>query len=146
MILSLFPLLVTAQLSLDETIKIIQGKYDGLEHVLQPTEPIAVSNDNDSNIRRIEENDGEVTHFQALTAALSVTVGLGNIVGVAIALSIGGTGAIFWMIVIGFLGMASKFVECTLGVKYREIDANGVVYGGPMYYLKKGLQERGLQK
>lgn len=82
---------------------------------------------------------GEVSHFQALTAALSGTVGLGNIAGVAVAIAAGGPGATFWMIVAGFLGMSSKFVECTLGVKYREIDENGVVYGGPMYYLSKGF-------
>ncbi|MGY8717647.1 MAG: alanine/glycine:cation symporter family protein, partial [Verrucomicrobiia bacterium] len=80
---------------------------------------------------------GEVSHFQALTAALSGTVGLGNIAGVAVAVSVGGAGATFWMIVAGLLGMSSKFVECTLGVKYRKIDENGRVYGGPMYYLSQ---------
>lgn len=85
---------------------------------------------------------GEVSHFQALTTALSATVGLGNIAGVAIAISLGGPGATFWMIIAGFLGMSSKFVECTLGVKYREIDKDGVVSGGPMYYLSKGLKLR----
>ena len=94
----------------------------------------------------VEDHDGEVSHFQALTAALSATVGLGNIAGVAIAISIGGAGATFWMIVAGFLGMASKFVECTLGVKYRDIAEDGTVYGGPMYYLTKGLKEKGLGK
>jgi AGCS family alanine or glycine:cation symporter len=89
---------------------------------------------------------GEITHFQALTAALSATVGLGNIAGVATAISLGGPGATFWMIVMGFFGMTSKFVECTLGVRYREIDKNGKVYGGPMQYLKKGLAERGLKE
>ncbi len=69
---------------------------------------------------------------------------LGNIAGVAIAVSIGGAGATFWMIVAGLLGMASKFVECTLGVKYRDIDEDGIVYGGPMYYLTKGLKSKGL--
>lgn len=82
---------------------------------------------------------GEVSHFQALTAALSGTVGLGNIAGVAAAISLGGPGATFWMILAGLLGMSSKFVECTLGVKYRTIDENGVVHGGPMYYLSQGL-------
>ena len=85
---------------------------------------------------------GEVSHFQALTTALSGTVGLGNIAGVAIAISLGGPGATFWMIVAGLLGMSSKFVECTLGVKYRVIDSNGVVSGGPMYYLRDGLAKR----
>ncbi|MEO0897415.1 MAG: alanine/glycine:cation symporter family protein [Bacteroidota bacterium] len=87
---------------------------------------------------------GEVSHFQALTAALSGTVGLGNIAGVAIAISIGGAGATFWMIIAGLLGMSSKFAECTLGVKYRQIDADGEVSGGPMYYLSQGLKEKGL--
>jgi AGCS family alanine or glycine:cation symporter len=82
---------------------------------------------------------GEVSHFQALTAALSGTVGLGNIAGVAVAVALGGPGATFWMIIAGLLGMSSKFVECTLGVKYREVDADGTVYGGPMYYLSKGF-------
>ena len=86
---------------------------------------------------------GEVSHFQALTAALSGTVGLGNIAGVAIAISLGGPGATFWMILAGLLGMASKFTECTLGVKYRDIGPDGTVYGGPMYYLTKGLKEKG---
>ena len=92
---------------------------------------------------RDESADGEVSHFQALTAALSATVGLGNIAGVAVALSIGGPGATFWMIVAGLLGMASKFAECTLGVKYRDVGEDGTVYGGPMYYLTKGLKEKG---
>ncbi|RMF11791.1 MAG: alanine:cation symporter family protein, partial [Alphaproteobacteria bacterium] len=86
---------------------------------------------------------GEVTHFQALTAALSGTVGLGNIAGVAIAISIGGPGATFWMIMAGLFGMSTKFTECTLGVKYRRIDEEGVVSGGPMYYLWLGLKKRG---
>ncbi|EMR04203.1 alanine:cation symporter family protein [Cesiribacter andamanensis] len=89
------------------------------------------------------EDPGQTTHFQALSAALSGTVGLGNIAGVAIAISIGGPGATLWMILAGFLGMSSKFTECTLAVKYREIDADGTVNGGPMYYLKKGFAERG---
>jgi len=85
---------------------------------------------------------GEVTHFQALATALSGTVGLGNIAGVAVAVSLGGPGATFWMILAGFLGMSSKFVECTLGVKYRNEYTDGTVSGGPMYYLSKGLAER----
>ena len=93
---------------------------------------------------RDESADGEVSHFQALTAALSATVGLGNIAGVAVALSIGGPGATFWMIVAGLLGMASKFAECTLGVKYRDVGEDGTVYGGPMYYLTKGLKSKGM--
>ncbi|GHH96013.1 alanine/glycine:cation symporter family protein [Streptomyces capillispiralis] len=85
---------------------------------------------------------GEVNHFQALTAAVSGTVGLGNIAGVAVAVSIGGPGATFWMILCGLLGMATKFVEVTLGVKYREEHPDGTVSGGPMHYLPKGLAER----
>ncbi len=99
-------------------IQIVSGKYD---------------NPNDK---------GEVSHFQALTTALSGTVGLGNIAGVAIAIVIGGPGATFWMIIAGLLGMSSKFVECTLGVKYRKIDVLGQVSGGPMYYLYMGLKKR----
>lgn len=89
------------------------------------------------------DDKGEVSHFQALATALSATVGLGNIAGVAVAITLGGPGATFWMILAGILGMSSKFVECTLGVKYRHIDENGKVYGGPMYYLSKALELRG---
>jgi AGCS family alanine or glycine:cation symporter len=88
------------------------------------------------------EAAGEVTHFQALATALSGTVGLGNIAGVAVAVSLGGPGATFWMILAGFLGMSSKFTECTLGVKYRDKLPDGTVSGGPMYYLTKGLAEK----
>ena len=89
------------------------------------------------------EDAGEVSHFQALVTALSGTVGLGNIAGVAVAVSIGGPGATFWMVLAGLTGMASKFTECTLGVKYRNEYADGTVSGGPMYYLSKGLAEKG---
>ena len=89
------------------------------------------------------KEEGEVTHFQALVTALSATVGLGNIAGVAIAISMGGPGATFWMILAGLIGMASKFVECTLGVKYRILKEDGEVSGGPMYYLSRGLAKRG---
>ena len=90
------------------------------------------------------KEDGEVSHFQALATALSATVGLGNIAGVAVAITLGGPGATFWMILAGLLGMASKFTECTLGVKYRVIDSNGNVSGGPMYYLKNALEKRNM--
>ncbi len=90
------------------------------------------------------DDAGEVSHFQALATALSGTVGLGNIAGVAVAVGIGGPGATFWMILAGLLGMASKFTECTLGVKYRNEYADGTVSGGPMYYMTKGFKERGL--
>jgi AGCS family alanine or glycine:cation symporter len=89
---------------------------------------------------------GEVSHFQALTTALSATVGLGNIAGVAIAITLGGPGATFWMIVAGFLGMASKFTECTLGQQFRKVRPDGRIMGGAMYYLSEGLAERGLPK
>ncbi|MBI1315144.1 amino acid carrier protein [bacterium] len=91
-----------------------------------------------------KHDHGEVSHFQALTAALSATVGLGNIAGVAIAIATGGPGATFWMIVAGLLGMSSKFVECSLGQKYREVRPDGHIMGGAMFYLSKGLEELGL--
>ena len=129
------------------SINIVRGKYDDLDHHASlPSAEDSSSVSNAVKSEAVEGPEGEVTHFQALTAALSATVGLGNIAGVAIAVSIGGAGATFWMIVAGFLGMASKFVECTLGVKYRDIDENGTVYGGPMYYLTKGLKSKGLEK
>ena len=92
------------------------------------------------------KDPGEVSHFQALTTALSGTVGLGNIAGVAIAVSIGGPGATFWMMIAGFFGMSTKFLECSLGVKYRQITETGKVLGGPMYYLRDGLAGLGHQK
>ena len=96
-----------------------------------------------SGKRKKEKSDtaGEVTHFQALTTALSATVGLGNIAGVAIAIGTGGPGATFWMIVVGFLGMSSKFTECLLGQKYRKIRKDGKIMGGAMHYLSDGLKE-----
>ncbi|PCI34664.1 MAG: D-alanine glycine permease [Flavobacteriaceae bacterium] len=129
------------------SVNIVRGKYDAIDHVTSDVMAGDSTPGGDAiETARIEGHEGEVSHFQALTAALSATVGLGNIAGVAIAISIGGAGATFWMIVAGFLGMASKFVECTLGVKYRDIDSEGTVYGGPMYYLTKGLKEKGLEK
>ncbi|WGD35119.1 alanine/glycine:cation symporter family protein [Olleya sp. YS] len=127
------------------SVNIVRGKYDDIDHheSLVGAGDSTPGGDNIETIA-IENHEGEVSHFQALTAALSATVGLGNIAGVAIAVSIGGAGATFWMIIAGFLGMASKFVECTLGVKYRDIAADGTVYGGPMYYLTKGLKSKGL--
>jgi AGCS family alanine or glycine:cation symporter len=121
----------------------VSGKYDAIdeEHKVK-----ANLNINEGDIARTikdEGHHGEVSHFQALATAVSGTVGLGNIAGVAIAVAIGGPGATFWMIVCGLLGMSTKFVECTLGVKYRDIGPDGTVYGGPMYYLKKGLAEKG---
>lgn len=93
-----------------------------------------------------EGEAGEISHFQALSAALSATVGLGNIAGVAVAIGIGGPGAVFWMILAGLLGMSSKFAECTLGQKYRRIDEQGHVSGGAMVYLRSGLEELGRGK
>ena len=107
------------------SIRVVSGIYDEVEK------------DESSS------KDGEVSHFQALTTAVSGTVGNGNIAGVALAIALGGPGATFWMIVCGLMGMSLKFVECTLGVHYRDVDENGVVYGGPMYYLTKGLKEKG---
>ena len=106
-------------------INVVRGKYDEIEK-------------DDSGSK-----DGEVSHFQALATAVSGTVGNGNIAGVALAIALGGPGATFWMIICGLIGMSSKFVECTLGVKYRDVGEDGTVYGGPMYYLTKGLKERG---
>ena len=107
------------------SINVVRGKYDEIE-----------KSDSDSK-------DGEVSHFQALATAVSGTVGNGNIAGVALAIALGGPGATFWMIVCGLLGMSTKFVECTLGVYYRDVDDDGVVYGGPMYYISKGLKSKG---
>jgi AGCS family alanine or glycine:cation symporter len=93
----------------------------------------------------LASDPGSVTHFQALTAAVSGTVGLGNIAGVAIGIQSGGPGVAFWLFLSGFLGMSTKFAECTLGVKYRIFDTEGNVHGGPMYYLRRGLHERGMK-
>lgn len=106
-------------------INTVRGKYDAVE---------------DSS------DDGEVSHFQALATAVSGTVGNGNIAGVALAIAVGGPGATFWMVVCGLIGMSTKFVECTLGVKYRDVGEDGTVYGGPMYYLTRGLEEKGFAK
>jgi AGCS family alanine or glycine:cation symporter len=96
-------------------IQVVLGKYD--EH----------------------DEEGDISHFQALTTALSATVGLGNIAGVAIAISVGGPGATFWMVVVGLVGMATKFAECTLGTMYRKVDADGTIRGGAMHYIERGL-------
>jgi alanine or glycine:cation symporter, AGCS family len=128
-------------------INIIRGKYKNVEH-LQPADEdkagVRVEEGDITRTIRDESMEGEVSHFQALSAALSATVGLGNIAGVAIAIVVGGPGATLWMIIAGLLGMSSKFVECTLGVKYRDVGPDGTVYGGPMYYLKKGFAEKGM--
>ena len=128
-------------------IRVVQGKYDAIETSgATETHPEATLNTVDGDIHgtiKDESHHGEVTHFQALATAVSGTVGLGNIAGVTIAIALGGPGATFWMIVSGLLGMTLKFVECTLGVQYRDINKDGVVFGGPMYYLSKGLKEKG---
>ena len=103
------------------SINIIKGKYD--------------------NPRDI----GQISHFQALTSALSATIGLGNIAGVAAAVSLGGPGAVFWMIFIAFFSMSAKFVSATLGQLYRKINDDGSISGGPMYYLSIGLKEKGFE-
>lgn len=107
-----------------QALRLVRGDYDNPKH----------------------NEHGEVSHFQALATALSGTVGLGNIGGVAVAISLGGPGAVFWLIVAGFLGMTTKFTECALGVKYREEHPDGSVSGGPMYYLKHGLHDIGMHK
>lgn len=129
------------------SINIVRGKYEKIDQkgapVIHPEESVFAVDGDISRTIRDEHHHGEVSHFQALATAVSGTVGLGNIAGVTIAVSLGGPGATFWMIVSGLLGMTLKFVECTLGVKYRDINKDGVVFGGPMYYLSKGLKEKG---
>ena len=110
------------------SINVVRGKYDDLDK------------------SESGSKEGEVSHFQALATAVSGTVGNGNIAGVALAIALGGPGATFWMIVCGLLGMSTKFVECTLGVYFRDVDKDGVVYGGPMYYISKGLESKGFKK
>ena len=124
-------------------IRVVRGKYDHLDERHPPLKPEQANVSDEGDIPdtiKDESSHGEVSHFQALATAVSGTVGLGNIAGVAVAIALGGPGATFWMIICGLIGMSTKFVECTLGVKYRDVDANGTVYGGPMYYLSKGLK------
>lgn len=102
-------------------IEVVQGKYDD------------------------PHDEGEVSHFQALATAVSGTVGLGNIAGVAVAIQLGGPGAMFWLTMAGFFGMVTKFVECSLAVKYRRVLEDGTVLGGPMYYLTRGLSPKGMR-
>ena len=106
---------------LGHAIAVVQGKFDD------------------------DHDEGEVSHFQALATAVSGTVGLGNIAGVAIAIQLGGPGAMFWLTIAGLCGMVSKFVECTLSVKYRRRQPDGTILGGPMYYLNQGLAARGMR-
>lgn len=127
-------------------INTVRGRYvdiekHGVDKLYNNDEALAIEDIPDTI--RDESAHGEVSHFQALATAVSGTVGLGNIAGVAVAIGLGGPGATFWMIICGLLGMSTKFVECTLGVTYRDVGKDGTVYGGPMYYLSKGMKERG---
>jgi AGCS family alanine or glycine:cation symporter len=125
-------------------IKVVRGKFEDIEKYGLEKVELHMTEDGDiPDTIRDESEEGEVSHFQALATAVSGTVGLGNIAGVAVAIALGGPGATFWMIVCGLIGMSTKFVECTLGVKYRDLGPDGTVYGGPMYYLSKGLKEKG---
>ncbi|HET8809980.1 MAG TPA: alanine/glycine:cation symporter family protein [Flavobacteriaceae bacterium] len=131
------------------SINTIRGKHDEFDHhePINPKGKETVSTTEEGDIVdtiKVEGKDGEVSHFQALCAGLSGTIGLGNIAGVAVAIAIGGPGATFWIIIGGLLGMSAKFVECTLGVTYRDVEPDGTVHGGPMYYLHKGLKEKGM--
>lgn len=126
-------------------INTVRGKYDEMDHHgLEKSDVNIVDGDLVDTIAD-ESKEGEVSHFQALATAVSGTVGLGNIAGVAVAIALGGPGATFWMIVCGLIGMSTKFVECTLGVKYRDVGSDGTVYGGPMYYMSRGLNEKGMK-
>ena len=125
-----------------KAIGVVRGKYDHIDQSSTGNSDLAIDGDIKDTIAD-ESKDGEVTHFQALATAVSGTVGNGNIAGVALAIALGGPGATFWMIICGLLGMSTKFVECTLGVQYRDVGEDGTVYGGPMYYLSKGLKEKG---
>ena len=128
-------------------INVVRGKFDHLDHQAG-AHTAAVHSDEGDLVDTIKDEGkhGEVSHFQALATAVSGTVGNGNIAGVALAIAIGGPGATFWMILCGLIGMSTKFVECTLGVKYRDVGEDGTVYGGPMYYLTKGLKDRGFAR
>ncbi len=126
------------------SINVVRGKYDDLDHHEAGDPDLAIDGEIKGTIED-ESKDGEITHFQALATAVSGTVGNGNIAGVALAIALGGPGATFWMVICGLLGMSTKFVEVTLGVQYRDIDEDGTVYGGPMYYISKGLKEKGFK-
>ena len=110
-------------------INTVRGKYDNIDHHSAGKSDLNIEGDIKGTIKD-ESEDGEVSHFQALATAVSGTVGLGNIAGVAVAIALGGPGATFWMIVCGIIGMSTKFVECTLGVKYRDVGDDGTIYGG----------------
>lgn len=124
-------------------INVVRGHYEDIENSggAITSDTVRVEGGDIKGTIKNEGVVGEVTHFQALTSAVSGTVGLGNIAGVAVAIVMGGPGATFWMVLAGLLSMSTKFVECTLGVKYRDVDADGRTFGGPMYYLTKGFRE-----
>ncbi|WP_108867026.1 alanine/glycine:cation symporter family protein [Aquimarina aquimarini] len=129
-----------------KAINVVRGKYDDVEgHGVEGKPEVNIVDGDIRDTIRDESKEGEVSHFQALATAVSGTVGNGNIAGVALAIALGGPGATFWMIVCGLLGMSTKFVECTLGVQYRDVGEDGTIYGGPMYYLSKGLKEKGFK-
>ena len=116
---------------LGHAIQVLMGKYDNEKPKAE-----------DGNVEETDENEevpGEISHFQALTTALSATIGMGNIAGVAVAITIGGPGAIFWLWVSGLIGMSTKFFTCTLSILFRGKDSNGDVQGGPMYFIMEGL-------
>lgn len=123
-------------------INTVRGKYDEIDHHSVEKADLNIIDGDLVGTIKDESQEGEVSHFQALATAVSGTVGLGNIAGVAVAIAVGGPGATFWMIVCGLIGMSTKMVECTLGVKYRDVGEDGTVYGGPMYYLKRGLESQ----
>ncbi|MEC4987063.1 MAG: alanine/glycine:cation symporter family protein, partial [Oscillatoria sp. PMC 1076.18] len=116
------------------TLRLSFINFRGMKHAL---EVLSGKYDN-------AEESGEVSHFQGFTTALSGSVGLGNIAGVAIAIQLGGAGTVFWMTVVAILGMSLKFTECVLAQKYRHVNPDGTVAGGPMYYLREGLAAKGL--
>jgi len=129
-----------------KAINVVRGKYDDIDHsVVEPAYGDSTPGGDSIETIRDESEEGEVSHFQALATAVSGTVGNGNIAGVALAIALGGPGATFWMIICGLLGMSTKFVECTLGVQFRDVGEDGVVYGGPMYYISKGLKSKGFK-
>ena len=130
-----------------KSINVVRGEYDHVDYSISESTQVGstITNDSVNNVKD-ETSDGEVSHFQALATAVSGTVGNGNIAGVALAIALGGPGATFWMIVCGLLGMSTKFVECTLGVQFRDVGQDGTIYGGPMYYISKGLKSRGFSR
>lgn len=125
-------------------INVVRGTYDDIDHHESGNPELAIDGDIKDTIED-ESKEGEVSHFQALATAVSGTVGNGNIAGVALAIALGGPGATFWMIICGLLGMSTKFVECTLGVQFRDVGEDGTIYGGPMYYISKGLKSKGFK-